>query len=273
MMKESNFSKTKIVGGTRNSGTSFPFFSIVTVVYNSEKLIQETIDSIANQSDHDYEYIVIDGNSTDATLNIIRANADKIDYWQSETDKGLYDAMNKALNIAKGKYIVFINSGDRLNNSQVLANIKSRNIDADVYFGETNLIDHLGNILGTRSELSTRKLPAKLTWKSFQKGMLVSHQSILVRTSLAPKFNTQYRCSADIDWVIAILKKSKIIVNANLTISQYLVGGYSLQNSKLAWKERFQIYLKHYGWLRTIISHFYIAIRAIIFNLRGKKNY
>ncbi len=270
---EAKFTPTKTVGGTRNTGIAQPFISIVTVVYNSENLLQKTIDSIACQTEKDYEYLVIDGNSTDNTLNIIRANNDKIDYWQSEPDKGLYHAMNKALDIVKGKYIVFINSGDRLNNAQVLANIKSKNTDADVYFGETNLIDDWGNILGTRSELSTRKLPASLTWKSFQQGMLVSHQSIIVRTALASKFDTKYRCSADIDWVIAILKKSKIIVNTNLIISQYLVGGYSLQNSKLAWKERFIIYLNHYGWFRTIISHIFIAIRAIIFNLRGKKNY
>lgn len=269
----SNSANHKLQGGLRNIGGSLPFVTIVTVVYNSEKLLQKTIDSIANQSSPDFEYLIIDGNSTDDTINIIKENESKIDYWQSEPDTGLYDAMNKALSIAKGKYIVFINSGDELNNSNVIVSIKNLNAEADVYYGETNLIDDTGNILGTRSNLSTRKLPKILSWRSFKYGMLVSHQSILVRTTLSPKFNIDYRCSADIDWVIEILKNSKRIVNTNLIISKYLVGGYSLQNNKLAWKERFQIYLKHYGWAQAIISHIYIAIRGIIFNLRNRTNY
>jgi len=119
-----NLVNRKLEGGLRNTGKLLPFVSIVTVVYNSENLLQKTIDSIANQTETDYEYLIIDGNSTDQTIDIIKKNESKIDYWQSEPDKGLYDAMNKALAIAKGKYILFINSGDELNDANILTSIK-----------------------------------------------------------------------------------------------------------------------------------------------------
>ena len=105
------------------SNASLPMLSIVTVVYNSEQYLERTILSILNQTFKDVEHIVIDGNSKDKTLDIIQQYNDKIAYWKSEPDKGIYDAMNKAQNFASGKYIMFLNSGDEFCDNNVLEKI------------------------------------------------------------------------------------------------------------------------------------------------------
>lgn len=261
------------MGGKRISAAEKPFVSIITVVYNSEQLLENTIKSVTSQTSTDYEYLVIDGNSKDGTLAIIQNYDLQINYWTSEADQGLYDAMNKGLALAKGKYVLFLNSGDLLNSADTTGQLKEKSKDADIIFGETNLIDSTGKILGTRSQLTTRKLPQVLTWKSLMQGMVVSHQSILVKKTIAPRFNVAYRCSADIDWVISTLKQSKHTINSEIIISSYLIGGFSGANVKLASKERFQIFIKHYGPINSICAYIFIAFRSLIFKLRGKSNY
>ena len=100
-----------------------PLISIVTVVYNGEQFLEETIQSVINQSYDNIEYIIIDGGSTDGTVDIIKKYEDKIDYWVSEKDNGIYDAMNKGIKVATGKWINFMNAGDMLYEDQVIEDI------------------------------------------------------------------------------------------------------------------------------------------------------
>ena len=101
-------------GGRRKKGVpkKEPLFSIITVVYNGEKFLEKTIASVVNQSCKNFEYIIIDGGSTDKSLDIIRKYEKKIDYWVSEKDNGIYDAFNKGMIVSKGEFIGFINSDD-----------------------------------------------------------------------------------------------------------------------------------------------------------------
>ncbi|MDB4026803.1 glycosyltransferase [Candidatus Thioglobus sp.] len=113
---------------------SKPMVSIVTIVYNDEEYLEETIQSVLSQTYDNVEYIVIDGGSTDGTLDVIKQYKDRIDHWISEEDRGIYDAMNKGVNLAKGEWINFMNSGDVFHDNDVLLNFykeskKSQNID------------------------------------------------------------------------------------------------------------------------------------------------
>jgi glycosyltransferase involved in cell wall biosynthesis len=266
--------KPALTGGKRKTRGTSPgqLISIITVVFNNISGIEKTIQSILSQSFKNLEYIIIDGGSTDGTLDIIRKYDDKIDYWISEPDKGIYDAMNKGMTHSSGRYLWFMNSGDLIESPTVLEEIPWAE-DSDVYYGETHLIDGSGKVLGTRTELTTRKLPKKMTWKDMIHGMVVSHQSFIVKKEIAPFYDTGYRYSSDIDWVIKCLKTSRKIVNVNAVLSRYLIGGFSIQNNKASLKERFKIYRKYYGLPATIISHVLIVIRNIIHRLGNKVNY
>jgi glycosyltransferase involved in cell wall biosynthesis len=272
MRKEGGFRKNDFLtnaGKPRN-----PVISIITIVYNNVNYIEKTIQSAVNQTYEDKEYIIIDGSSTDGTIDIIHRYEQRIDFWISEPDKGIYDAMNKGLHLAKGEFVIFLNSGDLFYNKEVLSKVFSSGLkEVDIFYGETNLMDSNGKILGTRSNLTTRKLPAQLTWKDMKWGMVVSHQSIIVRKSLAPDYNLLYKFSADIDWVIECLKKSKRTVNVNSQIANYLIGGFSIKNQKKSWKERFDIYLHHYGWIETLRVHGVIILKNIGYRIKGKVNY
>lgn len=241
-----------------------PVVSIITVVYNNELLLERTIASIINQTYSSIEFIIIDGGSTDGTIDIIKKYEAQILYWVSEPDKGIYDAMNKGIKASTGDYLWFINSGDLISESDTLAKaISSCEKPADVYYGETEIIDEQGNKLYMRRH----KAPEILTWKSFKTGMMVSHQSIIVKKELAPFYDLKYKVSADIDWCLKVLKKSKIISNTHLTLSKFLKQGFSKKFQKTSLKERFWIMVKNYGFLTTVFYHFVIAVRLVLYYL------
>jgi glycosyltransferase involved in cell wall biosynthesis len=252
-----------------------PLISIITVVYNSETLIRGTIDSILAQTCQNVELIIVDGASTDNTLNIIKSYGNQIAKCISEPDRGIYDAMNKGLDLATGEYVWFINSGDKVYSNDVvekIENIYTTN-NPDVFYGETMLIDENGSKLGTRSTQTTRKLPENLTSKSMINGMVVSHQSFIPKTALVDKYDLIYQCSSDLDWVIRCLNRSKAVVNTGIILSSYLVGGYSSKKQKVSWKERWNIYIKYFGTVSTLLAHMRIVERNVLHLITGKKNY
>ena len=110
-------------------------FSIITINYNNCEGLRRTIESVVNQTCHDFEYIIIDGGSTDGSVDVIKQYADQIDYWVSEPDKGIYNAMNKGVAVAKGEYCLFLNSGDSLHNNSALAKVFEQGFGADIICG------------------------------------------------------------------------------------------------------------------------------------------
>jgi len=253
----------------KNNVALAPKISIITVCYNAETLIERTILSVLSQTYDNIEYIIVDGNSTDKTMEIIQskiknqkpalsvAEGSKI---ISEPDTGIYDAMNKGLDLATGDYVWFMNAGDEIYEPTTLEKlIPYFEKKADVIYGDTVRVDELRNVLGLRE----KRPPKKFTWKSFRKGMMVCHQSILISRKIAPKYDLQYKISADIDWVIRVMKQAKIVCNSHLVLSRYLIGGISNQREKQAWKERFAIMKKHYGLLQTFLFHIFIGFRYL----------
>lgn len=239
-----------------------PKFSIITVTYNAEKVLEDTIQSVIFQTYRNVEYIIVDGASKDQTLDIVNKYHNRINKVISEPDKGLYDAMNKGIQLATGDYLCFLNAGDKFHDSDTLQKIvhtlKGQELP-DVIYGETAIVDEEGHFLHMR-RLST---PAHLNWKSFKQGMLVCHQAFFANRKLAINhlYDLQYRFSADFDWCIHIMKKAKCLHNTRLTLIDYLNEGMTTQNHKASLKERFRIMAKHYGWISTILHHCWFVIR------------
>lgn len=234
-----------------------PKISVITVVYNSVSLIERTIKSVLSQTYTNIEYVIIDGASTDGTLELIEKYESKIALIHSGKDNGIYDAMNKGLKDATGDYVLFLNAGDELYAADTIEKIFLSAVNADVYYGNTAVVNKHGKILGDR-RLSP---PEQLDWKSLRFGMCVSHQSFIARRLLCDFYNTDYKIAADIDWVINVLKQSDKIINTHLYISKFLEGGASNKGRKKALFERFSIMVKHYGFFRAIINHIIILFR------------
>jgi glycosyltransferase involved in cell wall biosynthesis len=245
-----------------------PVISIITVVYNSESLIEQTILSVLNQTYQNIQYIIIDGKSKDKTIEIIKKYETRLAYWVSESDKGLYDAMNKGLLKATGDYVCFLNSGDKFYSNDTLEKAFS-NLDIlpDVLYGETMIIDLKGNEIGLRR----LKAPENLTWKSFKNGMLVCHQSFYVKREMAESYNINYKIAADFDWILRILKKTQSIYNTKLILTRFLDGGLNKNNIPKALIERFDIMTKHYGFLPTTFRHLIIGAKFWRFFLKHKR--
>lgn len=246
---------------------SNPKISIITIVYNNVADIEHTILSVINQTYNNIEYIIIDGLSTDGTLDVIAGFSDKIDKVVSEKDNGIYDAMNKGLRLASGDYILFLNSGDELYDRHTLENVLSSADDADIYYGETKLIDEHRKIIGDRRH----KAPDSFSWKSFKYGMNICHQAIYIRRSLVPLYDETYRLSSDIDWVIRAAKQATKIVNTHQYVAKYLVGGLSQQRHLESLRERYQVLKKHYGFLPNLLNHGIIALRLLLHRIQHGK--
>lgn len=238
--------------------------SIITVCYNAENSIEKTILSVIDQSLRGIEYLIVDGASTDGTLKIIEKYQGRITKVISEKDNGLYDAMNKGLSLATGDYVLFLNADDTLYAADTIEEVFNSCKEADVIFGEAMIVNESGKELGLRSVRTPHKVPENLTWKSLRWGMVVSHQAFIIRRSLALPYDLQYRVCADIDWMIRCLKQCKSICNSREIICNFRAGGTSHRNEKLAWKERYQIFNKHYGIVNNFINHILISLRYLI---------
>lgn len=242
---------------------STPKFSVITVCYNAEATLEDTIQSVISQTYHHVEYIIVDGASKDRTMDIVNRYRDRIAVVVSEPDKGLYDAMNKGIRLATGDYLCFLNAGDSFHEDdtlqQMVHSIHSLQLP-DVLYGETELVDHEGHFLRMRR----LQAPEHLTWKSFRQGMLVCHQAFFARRDLVMPYDLRYRFSADFDWCIKIMKKSKVLHNTHLTLIDYLAEGMTTRNHQASLKERFRIMARHYGWASTVAHHAWFALRLLL---------
>lgn len=155
--------------------------SIITINYNNRDGLQKTIDSVVAQSFKDFEWIVIDGGSTDGSRELLEQYADHFAFWVSEPDKGVYNAMNKGIVQTKGEYINFMNSGDGFASPTILEELFSTNHTADVFYGYMMR----GGVDGEVNNLSMMK--PNLTWIDFYRDGL-PHQATFIKRSLFEKF-------------------------------------------------------------------------------------
>lgn len=241
-------------------------FSIITVTYNASKVLGATLESVKEQSFTDFEYLVIDGASTDDTLALVeQAGIPTARVW-SEPDKGLYDAMNKAIDRSAGQYLIFLNAGDAFVTPETLACIAKKAQDhPDVIYGQTQLVDSTGKVVGMRHLMA----PEHLTWQSFRDGMLVCHQAFIARRELCPHYDLNYRFSADYDWCIKVLKRSQSTAYVgDAPIISYLSEGLTTENHKKSLRERYNIMCQYYGIVPTLLRHVKFACRHLLRKVR-----
>ena len=228
--------------------------SVVTVSYNAVSTIEQTILSVINQTYPNIEYIIIDGGSTDGTVDIIQKYADKIAYWVSEPDKGIYDAMNKGIAVATGEWINFMNAGDYFHDKQVLELLfdkKSHNRYVAIY-GNTNLV---------KKGLFVRPFFNIPFWEArypFRSGQGFCHQSLLIKTNMAKmlRFDLSYKYAADFAMSYHLYSLGYKFEFINLIIADYDITGVSSQSRYLIIRE----FGKVLGCKRTIIYRLYCCI-------------
>ena len=238
-----------------------PLFSVITITRNAASTLPPTLRSVESQQFADFEWLLIDGVSTDNTVDLAEQAriANKRVYCQS--DKGLYDAMNRGLHKARGRYVIFLNAGDAFPGPDTLEIYAKAIKDAPelpgMVYGQTTLVDADRRPIGPRHLTA----PERLTASSFKQGMLVCHQAMAVRRDLAPDYDLQYRFSADYDWCIKVLKASPLNVYTGAVTAFYLNEGTTTANHKASLKERYDIMCRNYGTLPTMLRHAWFAIR------------
>ena len=248
----------------------------ITITYNAEAVLQRTLDSVLNQDYPKISHLIVDGASTDGTLDMVNAyveqsnaadNGHRIQV-TSEPDKGIYDAMNKGLRSIDGDYVCFLNAGDFLSAPDTVSRIVAAIGDDSpaVVYGDTDIVDNEGRFLHHRRLAP----PEHLTWKSFRHGMLVCHQAFYARTdfAIATPFNQKYRYSADVDWCIRIMKAAAEervpMLNLHMVVANYTQEGQTTLHHRESLWERYKVMESHYGRISTFLMHCWFVIRAVI---------
>jgi glycosyltransferase involved in cell wall biosynthesis len=198
-----------------------PMISIVTVVRNNAERLQSTMQSVARYKNAAYQYVVVDGASTDDTLEVIRRNEALVDLWISEPDSGIYHAMNKAVALCRGRYILFLNAGDELI-SDLAAVAAGAPEDCVLQYGRANMI----NPDGTLSYVKGKRLKSP---RKFLKGMPLCHQAILYRRTAIPAYDLRFRIFADRLLTYRLvrdlgLKRTRFL---DATLVNYIEDGFS----------------------------------------------
>jgi len=203
--------------------------SIITINKNNANGLERTIQSVINQTFKDFEYIIIDGASTDGSVEVIKKFADKIDYWVSEPDKGIYNAMNKGIEVAQGEYLLFLNSGDHLVNDTVLEEVFKLEFDEDIVYGDL-LIDSSW----------VKKYPKKLTLKYFIKDSLPHPASFIKKRLLIEYsgYNENFKIISDwYFWIKTLILDTRTYTHLDKTICVFYTNGIS-SNNELIKKEK-----------------------------------
>lgn len=213
--------------------------SIITVNLNNLEGLQRTMESVFEQSWQEFEYIVIDGGSTDGSKEYIENNSEKIDFWISEPDKGIYNAMNKAIGVAKGEYLFFLNSGDWLYDKNILKTVTYNLIGCDVLYG--NMIKVFSD---GRKVLDKGVNGKEITLKTFVEGT-INHSSSLIKRNLFKKhglYDENLKIVSDWKFFLITLGFNNCkVLYLNSTISFFDMTGISNSNFELRVRERLQV--------------------------------
>jgi glycosyltransferase involved in cell wall biosynthesis len=254
----------RIEGGRRTRGHSkpdsagLPRVSVVTVVLNDVAHIEATIQSVLSQTYAGIEYILVDGGSHDGTLDIVRRYDDRIDYWVSEADTGIYDAMNKGAGLASGDWVNFMNSGDRFVDARVLDSVFAGSPQLDGFeliYGDTLVI--------YPAYAGVSKLRRAGSLKNLWRGMQFYHQSAFFPADLlrSHAFNPDYAMAADFEVIYSAYAENRTLLHVEKTISAFCAGGVSDRSRQQVYREYQRIVRAHgknvsavrfYYWMKAM---------------------
>jgi len=252
-----------------------PEVSVITVCLNSSKSIEKTIRSVINQTYENLEYIVIDGGSDDGTLEILNSYDTCIDHWISEPDEGIYDAMNKGVELASGDYLIFMNSGDCFNDNYIVTRVMEECGKVDRNLDTVSLI--YGNALVINEELGIgyKKKKERFNIKDFYSGQPICHQAVFFRKNLFNEvgiYNKNLKLLGDYEWFIRFFnnKKKYITRFIDIDIVRFQMDGLSIKLFDKAFIERKKIvkqYFPPFHFFIQNLSYPFIYLECIILRL------
>jgi glycosyltransferase involved in cell wall biosynthesis len=230
--------------------------TIITVCKNSEHFLNETIESVVSQTYQNIQYIVIDGNSTDGTVDIIKRHSANIDTWFSEPDDGMYDAINKALKHAIGDYILVLNSDDILANNNTIQSVVA-------LVNKEKLAYYYGNIIKSKDHEYKKVKLFTVTYKQLlfsTHGTFAPHPCFFISASLNKElggYSLAYKYASDYDYILrAFASKGSSGKRLNLFISKFRIHDNSITASGKIEEERKKILQQHKYYQRPYVSRF-----------------
>ena len=255
---EENIVKLGNVAGEINE---LPLISIITVVFNGERYLEETIKSVLNQTYPNVEYIIIDGGSTDRTLNIISKYEDYIDYWINEPDKGIYDAMNKGIRLSTGYLVGILNSDDWYEKNALEEVCKCFNLykDGDVYYGNNKIYSEKKELLFYRNSEDMTNINKTKTF---------CHQNAFIKMKAYKTFglhDMKYKIAADYDLIFKFFINNCQFYKINQFLVNYRLGGVSSKYALAGRREEKDIKIKYgVSFFKAYFSFTKAMLRLII---------
>jgi glycosyltransferase involved in cell wall biosynthesis len=236
-----------------------PKLSVITINYNNGSGLEKTIKSVISQTYPDFEFIIIDGGSTDDSVEIIKSYFDKITCWVSEKDTGIYNAQNKGIDLAKGEYCLFLNSGDSLVDRNVLETTFSVQNNSDIIYGDMQTVDKNQRIehLKMPQMIGSKQLYADTLWHpvSFIKRELFSKYG---------KYDEQYKIVADYEFFVRVILNKKVSTkHIPIEIAVFDTSGVSADISKRSQliEERKKIQDMYFNPVLLILFRLYTKLR------------
>ena len=236
-----------------------PLISIITVVYNGAEFLEDTIQSVINQDYKNIEYIIIDGGSTDGTIDIIKKYEDQLAYWISESDNGIYDAMNKGILKATGNLVGIINADDYYLPGAMKAVVNhTKASTADIFYGGTNIVERDCN------EIFVRKSTTQ-DWKLYAK-MSIPHPSTFVKRTIYMEnlYPTNFRIAGDYYFFLKSKLDKKKFEHIDTLLVHMRDGGVSAADKRLTKRETMIVKKELLGALGYYLSELPLLINSVI---------